>query len=66
MGNRPLHPIQKYISGAKNDAKKPSASFFRFEDFNTQQPFREGNSRKRKNPALGAGFSLIKLYSNSW
>jgi len=52
-----MHPIQKYISGAKNDAKKPSGRFFRFEDFNTQQPFREENSRKRKNPALGAGFS---------
>ena len=66
MGNMPLHPIQKYISGAKNDTKKPSGLFFRFEVFNTKQPFREENSRKRKNPALGAGFSLIKLYSNSW
>jgi len=55
MGNRPLHPIQKYISGAKNDAKKPSASFFRFEDFNTKQPFREKNSQKTQKSRSRSG-----------
>ena len=36
MGNKPLLPIQKYISGVKNDEKKLSARFFCFELFNTR------------------------------
>jgi hypothetical protein len=35
MDNRPMHPIQKYISKVKNEAKKHFAAKKCFESINT-------------------------------